>query len=646
MSLSLSLSFINSFLFLPLPHCGSSVSMPLPAVARLMRNSLIDSHAQVRPACSPANSNDATSTNSSTNSSTNAQSDRNPQTYGYYNSFHTHALPADNSSPPSYSCAVSPAATARLNATAQAEADAAFEPLPSYTCSVEIEGVVGLKTELVTPFQASADRQWHDVYAVLCGTQLNIHHVKTPSFLSKSKSPTPGRLTKSYTLQHAEIGLASDFKKTQLIPRSPFAHLVPSAARQKVFESDPHLFEPVREFVMRLRLETEQLLLCCQDQDGLLNWLDKMCAAADISPPLDDRAEPRIRSLPRRTRRQRQLDGMRIPSNLENLGSLAAGRRILAEQERIIRTLYPQLANSETGTESANSQQPADAQAAPEGEPAAAHSDPEAEDLDPADVRFPSSSRRPRSSIAAPITSSNRNPSAQNEGTPERRTSVASNNSTRDPKNAPRQTQSQSQSVRYRRRCAPILLASSPRVTDILYSDGKRMRLNPKDDTLVEFTQLPPRYDAHSFTQKPTPPKPASRVSSAPTRLNTAAAETTAQPAGPARPTPQRGASNDSLAYSFSFLDVDALAFGYDLATTSSAEQAERARLDSEADEIRSLHPTETISEPPSPTTATALTKMAKADPTRRLMRLGKVRSSSEEGRDMSVVTVGVGMLI
>jgi hypothetical protein len=172
------------------------------------------------------------------------------------------------------------------------------------------------------------------------------------------------------------------------------------------------------------------------------------------------------------------------------------------------------------------------------------------------------------------------------------------------------------------------------------------MRLNPKDDTLVEFTQLPPRYDAHSFTQKPTPPKPASRVSSAPTPLNTAAAETAAQPAGPARPTPQRGASDDSLAYFFSSLDVDALAFGYDLATASSAEQVESARLDGEADEIRSLHPAETISEPPSPTTATALAKMAKADPTRRLMRLGKVRSSSEEGRDMSVVTVGVGMLI
>jgi hypothetical protein len=168
------------------------------------------------------------------------------------------------------------------------------------------------------------------------------------------------------------------------------------------------------------------------------------------------------------------------------------------------------------------------------------------------------------------------------------------------------------------------------------------MRLNLKDYTLVEFTQLPPRYDAHSFTQKPKLLKPASRVSLAPTPLDTAAAETTAQPAGPARPTPQRGASDDSLAYSFSSLVVDTSAFGYDLATTSSADQAERARLDGEADEIRSLHPAETISEPPSPTTATAL---AKLDPTRRLMRLGKVQSSSE-GRNMSVVAVGVGMLI
>ncbi|OCL09049.1 hypothetical protein AOQ84DRAFT_29385, partial [Glonium stellatum] len=321
--------------------------MPLPAVARLIRDPLAEALTQTRPAPSSANPNDATSTNSSTN----MQSERPPQTYGYYNTFHSHALPTADSSPPSYSCAISAATTARLNAIAQAEADAASEPLPSYTCSVEIEGLVGLKTELVTPFQVSADRQWHDVYAVLCGTQLNIHRIKTPSFLSKSRTPLPGRLLKSYTLQHAEIGLASDFKKTELIPRSPFAHLVPPAARQKVYESDPHLFEPVREFVMRLRLETEQLLLCCPTQAGLLTWLDRLCAAVDISPPLDDRSEPRIRSLPRRTRRQRQLDAARIPADLENLASLAAGRRILAEQERIIRTLYPHLAASSPGPE-------------------------------------------------------------------------------------------------------------------------------------------------------------------------------------------------------------------------------------------------------------------------------------------------------
>lgn len=500
-----------------------------------------------------------------------------PPTYGYHQTYHTHGqLPVG--APPPYARASDPKVLKLLEEKARTEAAVARRtPLPpSYSCSVEIRGVLGVKQELSSPFSVAGNREWYDAFIILQGTQLSLYRVKQPGLLSKNRRPIPGRLLRSYTLQHAEVGVASDFKKTSLVPKSPFAHLVPATARPKLYETDPHLFEPVREHAIRLRLETEQFLICAPTHGIMLNWIEFLCAAIDISPPIEDRSEPRYRSLPRRSRRQRILEGAATPEStaIENLSSLEAGRRIIAQQEQIIRQLYPHLANNrEPGSTTS---------------PAAATQDTtnELDEFDPEDVRFPSSTRRLSSSDDS---TEQEQPSDQ------------------DRKTADRLIPTESQILRYRRRCAPVLLASSPRVSDVVFSDGKRMRISVKEHMLVDYTPHPPRYDAHQF--------PKSKM-----RLAKAASKVIPTPVTvvPTRPgSPLRGITDDSIA---------SITFGEDLVA-----QASRSHEDVSSS---------SESGPPSPTGISQI----KTDASTRLAEMGKRRASVE--RNVSEVVLGVGLII
>jgi hypothetical protein len=401
-------------------------------------------------------------------------------TYGYHNTYHTHAqLPLGAT--PTYARASDPKTLRHLEEKARTEAACSSALPPPYSCSVQLSGVLGVKPELSSPFHVSGSREWFDAFVVLQGTQLSIYRVKGPGLLSKSRTPTPGKLIQSYSLQHAEVGLASDFRKTALIPRSPFAHLVPASARPKLYETDPHLFEPVREHAIRLRLETEQFLICTPNQEAMLDWIESLCAAIDISSPIEDRSEPRYRSLPRRSRRQRILDSAQLGENMENLSSLEAGRRIIAQQEQIIRQLYPHLAGSAAGTRDSGFGVTTTVSAAATPSPNTTEVE-LLDDFDPEDVRFPTPSSRSSQSqdddFSTPSTSSS------------------------DRKNTERTRPSPSQTLRYRRRCAPVLLASSPRVSDIVFSEGTRMRIDVKKHILIDYESLPPRYDAHNFPKQ------------------------------------------------------------------------------------------------------------------------------------------------
>ncbi|KAF1958648.1 hypothetical protein CC80DRAFT_16342 [Byssothecium circinans] len=520
----------------------------------------------------------------------NSSSQSTPPTYGYHNTFHTHATPV-LSSPPSYACATSIETLSWLQSKAQAERAAVrqFPEPPPYTCTVELEGVMGMKSELTCVFLLERNRNWNDVYVILRGTQLNIHRVKIPGILSKNRKPLPGRLIKTYSLQHAEVGVASDFKKGHLTPKSPFAHLIPVASRAKLFETDPHLFEPPREHVLRLRLEADQFLLCANSQEEMLSWSENLCAGIDISPPLEDRCEPRYRSLPRRSRRQRVLDGAHLGDNFDNLSSLEAGRRFIAEQEEIIRQLYPNLANGGRQNTQESSM------------PSTQGGDPDRDEFDADDVRFPT-----HSSPASRAVSRN------GEGAEDSRPS-SSESRYSDPKATPILRPSEAQALRYRRRCAPILLACSPRVSDVVFGNGKRLRINTKETILVGYTLHPPRYDAHRFPKIKRTPKP---IEIAPQNDCSKAPPTNSNVERPA--SPLRGVSDDSIN-----------SFGCHLASASSDPGSEL---------VRSAAP----SEPPSPTAAT----QAKSDAARQLTTMGKGRSSEEQQDDTITMTLGVPLII
>ncbi|KAH9866400.1 hypothetical protein IAQ61_008405 [Plenodomus lingam] len=568
---------------------------------------------QPSPSSRSRSSNNASSSSSSSSSS--------PATYGYHNTYHTHAqLPIG--SPPPYAHAIDPKVLQHLDRRTQDEVVTAHTtPLPPpYSCSVEMEGIVGIKQELVSPFQVSAHREWCDAYAVLRGTQLSIYRLKNPTLFSRNQNPTKGKLLRTYSLQHSEVGVAADLKKTPIIPKSPFAHLVPASARPKLYETDPHMFEPVREHAIRLRLELEQFLICPGNEEDMLDWIEALTAAIDISPPLEDRSEPRYRSLPRRNRRQRVLDGPSFGENLEQLSDAEAGRRIIAQQEQIIRTLYPHLA--------ASTREPGTSHSSPAGEN-------ELDEFDPEDVRFPS----------RPAHDSPRQPSSHDQDQqPQSEDEQVAGSS--DPKNAPRIRHSHAQTLRYRRRCAPVLLASSPRVSDVIFCQGQRVRISVKESCLVEYTPHPPRYDAHPFPKYKS--KRPLRVSTTRTSARTAEAAAAAAAAAttttvtekstppttamaPAttstttiyRPgSPVRGISDDS---------ISSISFGEDLAPARSESQAEDSEVAS--------------SGPPSPKGL----KHVQADTARQLERMGKRRASvegREEERELRGVVLGEGIAI
>ncbi|KAI9750751.1 MAG: hypothetical protein M4579_006323 [Chaenotheca gracillima] len=226
-----------------------------------------------------------------------------PSAPGYFNTFpNSSSSDVDVPPPPTYDKAILneklPAARFRIFP----REEEGRECLPEYSCSLNIESMFFRKMELDSPFDRCYDRAWHKVFVVLEGTMLSIHKVKTPGFFSKTSytdvgtqdrpaGTSAGKKLRSYTLQHAEFGIAADYAK--------------------------------RHFVIRIRVETDQFLLSCATVETFLTWLECLGAAIDLSPPLDERSLPRYQTIPRRRRRHR-----------------AEVRR---EQEEIINQYYPHM---------------------------------------------------------------------------------------------------------------------------------------------------------------------------------------------------------------------------------------------------------------------------------------------------------------
>ncbi|KAK2009811.1 PH domain-containing protein [Colletotrichum eremochloae] len=152
------------------------------------------------------------------------------------------------------------------------------ERLPCYSCDIELEGVWVKKMEIENTTKRAEDRNWHTTFVQLRGTALNFYNVKKDWGWGRTRDgPTispdsppwvrKASLDKAYSLQHADVGIAADYKK--------------------------------RRYVIRVRAETDQFLLSCIELSTMVKWLEALFAAIDVAAPIDDRDYPRDQSIPR-----------------------------------------------------------------------------------------------------------------------------------------------------------------------------------------------------------------------------------------------------------------------------------------------------------------------------------------------------------
>lgn len=397
----------------------------------------------------------------------------------YYNTFQT-SCATTNDDPPAYPIA------ARQRPTARRHFDGGKETLPKYTCTVEAEGRMLLQLECINPLHAPAESEWREVYMVLSGTMISFYRVKDGG---------RGKLLRSYTLQHSEVGLAIDTQHVVLVPQTRLAQFIPSAARRRAWQKDPGLFRAVRQHILRLRVETDQLVLADPSEERVHSLIHTISAGIDISSAIDERNIPRQCTVPRRRRRQRNANATDIndPS-------------VLAEQERILRDMYPAFAeqtpDNRPELERTNTATSGDVATA-EPPPSAGRED---DELDLAVIREDFATH------SVPSPDRNVDPNARPSAI--RQTTSTSVNSAfssdmmyaTSPSNfdisgkwQPPHSRTPQQVQRYVRRCMPILLAEAVRASDVLICSGRRVKVNWRMELLEEWELKPPSYKNHGF---------------------------------------------------------------------------------------------------------------------------------------------------
>lgn len=134
-------------------------------------------------------------------------------------------LSSSTKSPPQYESEAPPQCPAlRRKFSIEPREDEGREELPLYSCAISLENVFRRKLELEGAVHRAHDRNWYQVYATLQGTALAFHKYKRRGVFEKLGSAKrqsadfpagakKGHFLKSYNLQHAEVGIAADYRK-------------------------------------------------------------------------------------------------------------------------------------------------------------------------------------------------------------------------------------------------------------------------------------------------------------------------------------------------------------------------------------------------------------------------------------------------
>ncbi|KAK6437110.1 hypothetical protein LTR95_006702 [Oleoguttula sp. CCFEE 5521] len=397
------------------------------------------------------------------NGMTTASEDRGSRrAQSHYNSFQT-VCTAATDDPPNYATAVRcpPPTIARPHS----------DVLPTYTCTVSHSARLLMNIESLNPLETATvfESQWREVYVILQGTLLSLH---------RAKDSGPGKLIISYTLQHAEIGLATDATHTVLVPQTRLAHLVPAPLRQQAWKKDAALFKAEKQTIFRLRVEAEQLLFADASEAKIIDVVSAISAGIDIAPQIDERSIPRQCTVPRRRRRHRAVF----------TGTGEADAAAVAEQERILREMYPGFAEHGSQQE-AQTDTPRAQTAANSPSPSPTR---EEDDIDFSALRETHSA--PQTSASRP-TPSRSTSSVSMPLAPPRDTHFDASDSTSRSKWAPQHPTSASQALRYTRRCLPLLPANAIRASDVMMQhNGTRCVINWRRGELEPWILQPPSY--------------------------------------------------------------------------------------------------------------------------------------------------------
>lgn len=233
------------------------------------------------------------------------------------------------------------------------------EALPLYAPLVYKVASVSRKLEWLLPYEPATLRAWRQVVIELNLTQLNVYAIPThlEAAIQLMATDTPHctysphevslaltrprdllmhrhctglgifdlrRLIRLYSLQHAKVGLASDYKK--------------------------------KVNVLRVRIELEQLLFGFNGVEELIEWHTALGVGRDLALDLSEREMPKYRTVPRRRRRRRlsltesttrarsQSDPTAIFRRIKKKFSLTNLQMLAAAIERLPPPLMPPLA--------------------------------------------------------------------------------------------------------------------------------------------------------------------------------------------------------------------------------------------------------------------------------------------------------------
>ena len=128
--------------------------------------------------------------------------------------------------PPPYESAIKKSVSAGAKGKSVAlEEIVEDEVLPPYSCDIHVEGAFQMKMEIEDATKRAEYRNWHTVFVVLHGTALNVYKCKKDWGWGKSRTHGPNispdnppwmkktELEKSYSLLHADVGIAADYHK-------------------------------------------------------------------------------------------------------------------------------------------------------------------------------------------------------------------------------------------------------------------------------------------------------------------------------------------------------------------------------------------------------------------------------------------------